>query len=67
MRLYWNRPKSQHIPHDQKILLVEFSNNDKNFWPYGYMERGSKYFTAEWSPTYEEILAILRELLKGPD
>lgn len=58
-------PRVQQFPHDQKILCVEFSGEDENVWPYGFAERGAKYFTVEWAPTYDEVLAILKELLKG--
>lgn len=64
MRLYWQQPKAPRVPHDQKILFVEFSSLDKNVWPYGCVET-EKYYTFEWAPTYEEILTILEQLLKG--
>lgn len=64
MRLYWQQPKAPRAPHDQKILMVEFSSQDKNVWPYGFVST-EKYYTFEWAPTYEEILAILDQLLKG--
>lgn len=57
MKLYWDRPRSQRIPHDQKLLFVQFTPFDKNVWIDDCI--------VQWAPTYDEILAILKELLKG--
>ncbi|NVM22852.1 MAG: hypothetical protein HWN68_13855 [Desulfobacterales bacterium] len=65
MRLYWDHPKSQRIPHDQKLLFVEFGEDDKNVRLYGYLE-SEGYLSIEWVPTYDEVLAILEALLRGP-
>jgi len=64
MRLYWKWPESQRIPHAQKILCVEFTREDHNVWHDGGEAPGF-FYTIEWAPTYDEILAILKELLKG--